>query len=128
MLKERDALEKLLSLLEEQYELLLGNKIFELEALVTKIQDVNKEVAEIEVERRKETAGKPMTEIIRECKDSGLEGDYRNIKKLLSDIQLQKDTNETLIKQGLGFSTRMLKIINPDRNTQTYNAYGKLKK
>ncbi|NMA85626.1 MAG: flagellar protein FlgN [Epulopiscium sp.] len=128
MLKETDALKKLLSLLEEQYKLLLGNKIFELEGIVSKIQEVNKEIAEIEVERRKVTAGKAMSDLIRESKNIDLESSYRNIKKLVSELQLQKDTNDALIRQGLGFSTRMLNIITPDRNTQTYNAYGKLRK
>lgn len=128
MLKETDALKKLLSLLEEQYKLLLGNKIFELEGIVSKIQEVNKEIAEIEVERRKVTAGKAMSDLIRESKNIDLENSYRNIKKLVSELQLQKDTNDALIRQGLGFSTRMLNIITPDRNTQTYNAYGKLRK
>jgi flagellar biosynthesis/type III secretory pathway chaperone len=114
--------------LEEQYKLLLGNKIFELEGIVSKIKEVNKEIAEIEVERRKVTAGKAMSDLIRESKNIDLESSYRNIKKLVSELQLQKDTNDALIRQGLGFSTRMLNIITPDRNTQTYNAYGKLRK
>ncbi|NLZ49749.1 MAG: flagellar protein FlgN [Clostridiales bacterium] len=128
MQKETDALKNLLSLLEEQHKLLLGNKVFELEAMVSKIQNVNKEIAELEMERRKITAGKVMSHIVMETKDLDLENSYRNIKKLLAQLQLQKDTNDTLIRQGLGFSTRMLNLITPDRKMQTYNAYGKLRR
>jgi flagellar biosynthesis/type III secretory pathway chaperone len=128
MLKEKDALEKLLSLLEEQHKLLLGNNVFELEGMVSKIQEANKVIAELEVERRKETAGKEMSEFVKESKNLELENIYRNIKRLLSELQLQKDTNEALIKQGLGFSTRILNILTPDRNTKTYNSYGKLRR
>lgn len=128
MLKEKDALEKLLSLLEEQHKLLLGNNVFELEGMVSKIQEANKVIAELEVERRKETAGKEMIEFVKESKNLELENIYRNIKRLLSELQLQKDTNEALIKQGLGFSTRILNILTPDRNTKTYNSYGKLRR
>ena len=118
MLKEKDALEKLLSLLEEQHKLLLGNNVFELEGMVSEIQEANKVIAELEVERRKETAGKEMSEFVKESKNLELENIYRNIKRLLSELQLQKDTNEALIKQGLGFSTRILNILTPDRNTK----------
>ena len=81
MLKEKDALEKLLSLLEEQHKLLLGNNVFELEGMVSKIQEANKVIAELEVERRKETAGKEMSEFVKESKNLELENIYRNIKK-----------------------------------------------
>ncbi|HCW03412.1 MAG TPA: flagellar protein FlgN [Clostridium sp.] len=128
VIREADALNKLLALLEEQHKLLLGNDVFQLEAIVEQIQAVNKEIAQIEVERRKETAGKAMSEIVRESKDLDLENSFRHIKKLISAVQLQKDTNDALIRQGLGFSTRMLNIISPDRNTKTYNAYGKLRR
>ena len=121
-------MEKLLSLLEEQHKLLLGNNVFELEGMVSKIQEANKVIAELEVERRKETAGKEMSEFVKESKNLELENIYRNIKRLLSELQLQKDTNEALIKQGLGFSTRILNILTPDRNTKTYNSYGKLRR
>lgn len=128
IIRETEALKKLLSLLEKQYDLLIKNDIFGLEGITQELQLSNKEVAEIEVERRKEAAGTSMSNVVQSFKDECLERNFRNIKKLLSDIQLQKDTNDMLIKQGLSFSTRMLNILNPDRNVKTYNSYGKMKR
>jgi len=54
-----------------------------------------------------------------------LENNYRSIKKLLEEIQLQRETNELLIRQGLGFTTQMLNVLNPNKGPKTYNAYGK---
>jgi flagellar biosynthesis/type III secretory pathway chaperone len=126
ILKEREALAKLLKLLEEQHSRLIKNDIFGLEEIVGVIQSCNKEIAEAEVERRKLVEGKSMRELINSSKDEVLDNSYRNIQKLLNEVMVQKDTNEMLIKQGLGFSTRMLNILNPDRNTKTYNSYGKM--
>lgn len=128
IIRETEALKKLLSLLEKQYDLLIKNDIFGLEGITQELQLSNKEVAEIEVERRKEAAGTSMSNVVQSFKDECLERNFRNIKKQLSDIQLQKDTNDMLIKQGLSFSTRMLNILNPDRNVKTYNSYGKMKR
>ena len=126
IIKEREALVKLLKLLEEQHNRLIKNDIFGLEEIVGVIQGCNKEIAEAEVERRKLVEGKSMRELINSSKDEVLDNNYRSIQKLLNEVIVQKDTNEMLIKQGLGFSTRMLNILNPDRNTKTYNSYGKM--
>jgi flagellar biosynthesis/type III secretory pathway chaperone len=126
IIKEHEALVKLLKLLEEQHNRLIKNDIFGLEEIVGVIQGCNKEIAEAEVERRKLVEGKSMRELINSSKDEVLDNNYRSIQKLLNEVIVQKDTNEMLIKQGLGFSTRMLNILNPDRNTKTYNSYGKM--
>lgn len=126
ILKESAALENLLKLLDEQHIMLVKNDIFGLEDIVGKIQLSNKEIAEKEMERRRLVGGEAMSKVIDSYGDRELDSNYRKIKRLLSEVQLQKDTNEMLIKQGLGFSTRMLGIINPDRNMKTYNSYGKM--
>ena len=123
IVREKQALENLLKLLDEQHAMLVTNDIFGLEAITTRIQLCNKEVAEKEVERRKFIGGEAMSKIINSLADNELDNSYRSIK-----VKLQKDSNEMLIKQGLGFSTRMLNIINPDRNMKTYNSYGKYRK
>lgn len=128
IIRETQALSKLLSALEEQHGLLLKNDIFGLEAIVAKIQQINKEVAEIEVERRKESAGQAMSILVANLRDEQVDINYRNIKNLLSEIEVQKDANDMLIKQGLSFSAKILNILSPDRNTKTYNSYGKMKR
>ena len=82
----------------------------------------------MEVERRSLVGNRAMTEIIEEFKHAELEDNYYEIKNLLQEVLLQKDTNELLIKQGLSFTNRILNVLNPQRETATYNAYGKVKK
>ena len=118
----------LLLRLEEQHRCIIVNDIFGLEACVNKIKEANKDIAHIEVQRRQLIENRAMREIIEELKDNELENNYNKIKNLLQEVVLQKDTNELLIKQGLSFTNRILNIINPVRETPTYNAYGKVKK
>ena len=127
IIKETQALNKLLTLLETQHELLIKNDIKRLEEIVEEIEFCNKEIAEAEVERRKEVKGESMKAMIYESQDEELDRNYRNIQRLISEIQVQKESNDMLIKLGLGFSTRIMKILNPDKNPKTYNSYGKLK-
>lgn len=126
--RETEALKLLLAALEEQHDMLIKNNIFGLEAIVDKIQSCNKSVAEIEIERRQLTKGSSMQTIIDEYRDEHMDRNYRNIKMLINELIIQKDTNEMLIKSGLGFSARMLNILSPDRNAKTYNAYGRIGK
>lgn len=126
MNNEGAAITKLLGLLDDQHEMLLKNDIFGLEGIVEKIQLCNKEIAEAEVERRKLMNGSTMNSVIAYVNEESFENNFRNIKMLLNEINVQKETNELLIRQGLGFSNRMLNILNPNRNTSTYNSYGKM--
>jgi flagellar biosynthesis/type III secretory pathway chaperone len=128
MLQEIEAVLMLLLALEEQHRCIIVNDIFALEACVGKIKEANKNIACIEVERRKLTESRAMTEIIEELRDDELENNYNKIKQLLQEVILQKDTNELLIKQGLSFTNRILNVLNPVRETKTYNAYGKVRK
>jgi flagellar biosynthesis/type III secretory pathway chaperone len=127
ILREQEALRKLLLLLEKQHELILKNDIFGLEAIVESIQECNKEIAQIEVERRAIVKSNSMRELVESFNDDAIDNNFRSIKMLLNELEIQKTTNEMLIKQGLGFSTRMLNIINPNKNTKTYNSYGKVR-
>lgn len=124
--EELNELGSLLNHLEKQHKFIAVNDIFGMEGIVPKIEITCKSIARIEVKRREITGGKPMTEIINSYKDINLDEEYRNVKKLLQETKLQKDTNEILLRQGLGFTTRMLSIINPDRSMKTYNNYGKI--
>jgi flagellar biosynthesis/type III secretory pathway chaperone len=128
MLQEIEAVLMLLLALEEQHRCIIVNDVFALEACVGKIKEANKNIACIEVERRKLTESRAMTEIIEELRDDELENNYNKIKQLLQEVILQKDTNELLIKQGLSFTNRILNVLNPVRETKTYNAYGKVRK
>jgi flagellar biosynthesis/type III secretory pathway chaperone len=122
----------LLNLLEEQHLYIVKNDVFNMEAIVEKIQKCNQQVASLELRRRDITKGllenKTFGELIEEMNDKELENSFKKIRGLLNEIQLQKDTNELLIKQGLSFTNRMLLILNPDRQAKTYNGYGKMRR
>jgi hypothetical protein len=128
IVRETVALKKLLSLLEEQHDLLVNNDTFKLEEIIRRIELCNKDIAEAEVERRKLVHGESMKAILQELNDPEAESNYRIIKKVLNEVSVQRETNDILIKMGLGYSNRMLNIISPVRSGRTYNSYGKLKR
>lgn len=125
MIEEYRALQSLLGALDEQFQYLTRREAFALDGITKKIESCAREVARLEVERRNITKGEAMSKIIGKINNEELDKNYRNIKKLLEEIRLQKDTNEILIRQGLGFTTQILSVLNPDRGPKTYNAYGK---
>ncbi|MCB2294279.1 flagellar protein FlgN [Clostridium algoriphilum] len=127
MVQETDTLKNLLLELEEQHRCIIVNDIFGLESCVNKVKIANKNIAYMEVERRKLTENRPMMEIIDEAKDAELLNNYHKIKQLLHEVVLQKDTNELLLRQGLSFTNRILNVLNPAKETATYNSYGKVK-
>jgi flagellar biosynthesis/type III secretory pathway chaperone len=127
MVQETEAIRTLLLELEEQHRCIIVNDIFGMEACVNKIKEANKNIASMEVERRGLTKNRSMGIIIEEANNLELEKNYNEIKMLLQEVILQKDTNELLIRQGLSFTNKMLNVLNPSRETKTYNAYGKVK-
>ncbi|MBV7272263.1 flagellar protein FlgN [Clostridium thailandense] len=127
IVEEHKALEALLDILDEQFKYLTKRDVFSLDKVSKKLHECSVKIAHFEMERRKLTAGKSMKNIIEDTKDKELENKYREIVKLLSEIELQKTTNDMLIKQGLGFATQMLNFLNPNKGPKTYNSYGKRK-
>jgi hypothetical protein len=126
IIQEIELILKLLSLLEEQHSFIINNDIFAMEGIVANIEECSKKIAKVEVERRKITDGRSVQDIVIELKDKEIDLSFRKMRRLLEETKLQKDTNEMLIRQGLGFATRMLGILSPDRTKKTYNNYGKM--
>lgn len=125
IMNEYSALKKLLKTLNEQFDYITKGNVFALDAVREKIENCASEVAKCEVERRKITDGRLMSTIVSESGDKTLEKSYEKIQNLLHQVQLQKDTNEILIRQGLNYTTQMLGMLNPNRSPKTYNAYGR---
>lgn len=123
--EETNALQELLTILEEQFGYIVKNEVFSLEVVVPKMEKKGREIAKWEVERRKLAQGESMNIIISSLKDAEIEKNFRNIKKLIEEVRIQKDTNQLLIKQRLSYTTNMLNILNPDRSPKTYGPYGK---
>ncbi|MBE6051338.1 MAG: flagellar protein FlgN [Clostridium sp.] len=126
IINETNALENLLALLQEQYLYIMKKDVFSIEEVVEKIKLSNKEIAQEEVNRRKLVGNKPMSEVINESNNKELESVYRNIRKMIHSVTQQKETNELLIKQQIGFNTQMLNLINPRRDVKTYTSMGNL--
>ena len=124
--KEQSALIELLKLLDKQHKGLIEKDIFALEGIVDEIKITNKAVAESEVERRRLIGNKSMRDVVLNSNNKELDTLYRSIKQVLESINVQKETNDLLIKQGLSYTNRLLTIINPRRDVKTYNSYGRL--
>ena len=121
-------LKELLKLLDKQHELILSKNLFELEAIVEEIQIKNKEIAQVEVERRKILGGISIKEYILKSNQKDLDEMYRRINKLLNEMVLQNDTNELLIKQQLTFTNKLINIMTPKKEVAVYNSYGNIKR
>lgn len=130
MIIQIDTLSELLKLLEEQHFYIVKNDVFNMESIVEKIQVSNQKIANVELKRRELTKDmlkdKTFGKLIQQLNDKELENNFKNLRRLLEEIRLQKDTNELLIKQGLSFTNKMLMLLNPDRQAKTYNGYGKI--
>lgn len=125
MSEEYRVLNALYESLIEQNKYLVSREVFSLDRIVKVIEAKSKDVANLEIERRKITKDRSMREVIKEFKDKELENLYNTIVELLDKLKFQKDTNEMLIKQSLGFTNQMLRAINPGVGAKTYNAFGK---
>ena len=128
LIKEKDELNNLLKLLEKQHSLVIEKDVFGLEALVDDIKSANKSVAKVEIERRKIVGTKSMSLLVQESGDEEIDKEFREVKKLLEAIKLQKETNELLIRQRMSYNNQILRVINPSREVKTYNSYGNLRK
>ncbi|WP_294352337.1 flagellar export chaperone FlgN [uncultured Clostridium sp.] len=126
IINETNALENLLALLQEQYVYIMKKDVFSIEEVIEKIKLSNQQIAQEEVNRRKLVGNKPMREIINESKNEDLVDEYRKVKKIITLVKQQKETNELLIKQQIGFNTQILNLINPRRDVKTYTSMGNL--
>ena len=126
IINETNALENLLALLKEQYVYIMKKDVFSIEEVIEKIKLSNQQIAQEEVNRRKLVGNKPMREIINESKNEDLVDEYRKVKKIITLVKQQQETNELLIKQQIGFNTQILNLINPRRDVKTYTSMGNL--
>lgn len=129
VLKEQnDALKSLLDMLDKQYKMIMSKDVFGLEEVVSEIQLCNKEIAEIEVKRRKLTGTASISNLIKEANSDPLDREFREIQKTIHLVKLQKDTNEVLIRQGLGFTNKLLQVLTPKKEANLYNSYGNIRR
>ena len=123
---EEIALEKMLDLLVKQHQLIMKKEVFSLEAIVDEIAESNREIAAFEMKRRKFIGNNDMKEIVRNSNCTELDDAFRSINKVLYMVKFQKDTIELLLRQQMSYNNQILNMINPRRETKTYNSYGNL--
>lgn len=123
---QNEDLKELLILLETQNKMIMNKDVFGLEGLVDKLTECSKRIAKEEVERRNLIDNENITEIVNKSNNEELRNNYNNIKTTLNNVVFKKETNDILLKQSIMFNTKMLNIINPRRESKTYNSYGNL--
>ena len=110
MNEEIIVLENLLEVLEDQHKHLFGKDPLVLEKDVELIKDASVEVAKIEKKRRDLIIGKTKKEIFEMLDEEGRKIYYK-LDSTINLCNLQKDTNDALLKQNLMFTNKMLSFI-----------------
>lgn len=124
--EEKKRLQNLLNLLDEQYKLILGNDLIKLENISNEIEIAGKNIAEIEIKRRKIVSEEEFKLLMESSEDQHIKDVYTEIKQILNNLTMQKNTNDTLLKQKLFFTNKMINMIKPSKGIGTYNSYGKV--
>lgn len=124
--EEKKVLQELLESLDEQYKAVLESDVLKLEKLTTDIEKLGKSIATIEIKRRNIIKEDDFKLLVEESGDTHIKDVYEEIKILLKNLELQKNTNDTLIKQKLFFVNKMINTIKPSKSIGTYNSYGKV--
>jgi flagellar biosynthesis/type III secretory pathway chaperone len=128
--EEKNILSKILNLLDEQYKYILAKDIKKLNDIVKDLENLSRELASVEMKRRAIISeDKSMKSIVEESNDEHLKEAYKDIVSTIKMAELQKETNNILIRQELFFTKKMISFIKPNNKTpNTYNAYGQIKK
>ena len=124
--EQKKILQNLLKLLDEQYNLVLNKDVIALGKIAEDIEEEGQKLATIEIKRRNIASEEEFNNFIKNTDDEHITNVYNEMKELLTNLQKQKDINNTLIKQRLFFTNKMINVIKPSKSVNTYNAYGKV--
>lgn len=124
--EQKKILQNLLKLLDEQYNLVLNKDVIALGKIAEDIEEEGKKLATIEIKRRNIASEEEFNNFIKNTDDEHITNVYNEMKELITNLQKQKDINNTLIKQRLFFTNKMINVIKPSKSVNTYNAYGKV--
>ncbi|WP_294153754.1 flagellar export chaperone FlgN [uncultured Clostridium sp.] len=129
LMKEQEIhLGQLLVLLQVQKEMIMKKDAFGLEGLVDKLNDCSKKIAQEEVARRKMLNNGSIKEVVSNAQNEELTKVYNGLSETLQKVIFQKETNDLLIKQQISLNSKVLEMMNPNREIKTYNSYGNLSK
>ena len=127
--EEKNILKNLLALLDEQYDCIINKEIIKMDKVAGKLDEASKQLAKIEIQRRNIMGSEAnIREIVEQSDDENIKSAYEEIVSTLRMLQLQKEANDTLIKQQLFFTKKMINFIKPSKDIGVYNAYGKVGK
>lgn len=127
--EQRKLFKELLNLLDEQYDLILGKDPTLLDKIARKLENVSRDIAKLEIQRRNIVGSDfSMGNLIEENDDKNIKEAYEEIKSTIKMIEVQKESNHVILKQKLFFTKKMLNVIKPSQGTGTYNYSGQVGK
>lgn len=127
--EQRKMFKELLNLLDEQYDLILGKDPTLLDKIARKLENVSRDIAKLEIQRRNIVGSDfSMGALIEENDDKNIKEAYEEIKSTIKMIEVQKESNHVILKQKLFFTKKMLNVIKPSQGTGTYNYCGQVGK
>lgn len=127
--EQRKLFKELLNLLDEQYDLILGKDALLLEKVTKKLENASRDIAKLEIQRRNIVGSDfSMVSLVEKSDDKNIKEAYEEIKQTVKMIELQKESNQTLLKQRLFFNKKMLNMLKPSQGIGTYNYSGQVGK
>lgn len=127
--EQRKLFKELLNLLDEQYDLILGKDAKLLEKVTKKLENVSRDIAKLEIQRRNIVGSNfSMGSLIEESDDKNIKETYEEIKQTIKMIEIQKESNDTILKQKLFFNKKILNVLKPSQGIGTYNYSGQVGK
>lgn len=127
--EQRKMFKELLNLLDEQYDLILGKDPTLLDEIARKLENVSRDIAKLEIQRRNIVGSDfSMGTLIEANDDKNIKEAYEEIKSTIKMIEVQKESNHVILKQKLFFTKKMLNVIKPSQGTGTYNYCGQVGK
>lgn len=127
--EEKNIIKNLLTLLDEQYNLIIDKDVIKMDKIAKELDEVAKKLARIEIKRRNIMGSESsMKEVVEASNNEKIKQAYEEIQATLKMIEIQKEANEILIKQRLFFTKKMINCLKPNKGIGTYNAYGQVGK
>lgn len=127
--EQRKLFKKLLDLLDEQHEFIINKEVTKMDKIAKDLENISRDIAKLEIQRRNIISeGVSMSSLVVSCDDDKIKEAYEEIKSNIKMIELQKEANQTLLKQRLFFTKKMMNVIKPNQGIGTYNAYGQVGK
>ncbi|CEO09623.1 flagellar biosynthesis protein [[Clostridium] sordellii] len=127
--EERKLFNKLLNLLDEQHDYIVNKEVTKMDKIAKELDSLAREIARTEIQRREITSSDiSMSSLIENCEDEKIKEAYNDITSNIKMIEIQKETNQTLLKHRLFFTKKMMNVIKPNQGIGTYDAYGQVGK